>query len=320
MAVSIIVVSWNTKALLKSCLRSLSKFPPKDRYDVWVVDNGSTDGSAEMVKKNFPRVKLITNKENLGFARANNQALRKVGSKYVLFLNSDTKITKGALDRMIGFMDTNAEVAACGPRLVNPDGSTQHLGFYRRLPSIAQAVFFYTDLYRLSIKNKFLVKRFWESEVDKEHIQEVEQIPGAALLIRRDVLGRIGFFDEGYPFWLEDVDLCFRLRKEGERMFYLPQSQVVHIGGASLGRWSDRANKEARFWKSLLIFFDKNKSHLDRVLIRVIIHGNLWFQAISRSLMQLFSPKKSRGKFIRLVLEVDMRLIFNKISLPGRYV
>jgi GT2 family glycosyltransferase len=313
MALSIIIVSWNTRTLLKRCLTSIFKNPPKGRFEIWVVDNGSVDGSSQMVKQNFSRVHLIQNKKNLGFAKANNLAAKKAKGEYILFLNSDTKVMGDSLNQLTKCLQTG--VIAVGPKLINPNGSTQHLGFYRKLPSITQALLFYTDLYRISIKNKFLVKKFWESDVDKAEMHQVDQIPGAALLIRRKTLKEVGYFDEDYPFWLEDVDLCFKIRDLG-KLIYCPQSEIIHIGGGSLDKWQDRASKEARFWSSLIIFFDKNKLLLDRFLIRVIIHGSLWFKAISRLIMQIFSPNKDRGRFIKLVLEIERRLLFNQITLP----
>lgn len=314
MVLSIIVVSWNTKDLLRKCLSSVEKFAPEG-CEVLVVDNGSGDGSSEMVKKNFPKVKLIENKENLGFARANNQAAREAKGEYLLILNSDTKVTRGAIGELL---DCCKEVSACGPKLINPNGTTQHFGFYRRLPSLVQALLFYTDLYRVSIKSKFLTRRFYETDLDNK-AKEVEQIPGAALMICTKVFKKLGGFDEGYPFWLEDVDLCFKLRQGGYKMSYCPEARVIHIGGASVELWKNKASREARFYQSLFIFFDKHKNFLERVLIRLIIHSNLWFKAISRSIMQIFSPNKGRGEFIKLVLEIDKRLLLHQISLPNNY-
>lgn len=311
----IIIVNWNTADLTSRCLSSIKRNLAENLYDVYVVDNASSDKSAEVIRKNFKWVNLVVNDKNLGFAKANNQILKKIKNEYALILNPDTLIKKNSIEPLLNFLSTNQNAAMAGPALLNKDGSIQHFGMYRKAPSLLQALLFYTDLYKLSIKNKFLVNRFWESDVEKETISEVDQIPGAAMLARTAAFKKIGFFDEDYPFWFEDVDLCNKLRKNGYKLYYVPESKIIHFVGGATDKWQNRAKKEARFWKSLFIYFDKNKSVIESILVKTIIVGSQIFMLLSRLLMQIIKPNNKRANFIRLKVEILINL-FRDNSLP----
>lgn len=297
---SIVIVNWNTKHLLRTCLYSIEKERTFFNPEVFVVDNASFDGSCAMVTREFRWVQLLEKKINLGFAKANNTALKKVRSEYVLILNADTALKKGCLKFLYNFMENHLDVAGCGAKLLNPDGSMQRLGFYRRFPGLIQTLLFYTDLHRVSTKSNFLVNRFWESGIDEKRPIEVDQIPGAFFFARMKVLRSVGYFDESFPIWFEDVDLCFRLRSAGFKLFYVPQAEIIHIGGASFDLWTDRVSKEYRFFRSMFHFFDKHGSVVSKVGVRLLIYANLAFLIVSRLAMQIFSPKKERADFIKL--------------------
>lgn len=307
--IAIIIVNWNTSDLLKKCLNSIKKYAIEYMSDVYVVDNNSSDDSAKMVKKDFPWVRLTINKGNLGFAKANNQILKKVRDTFVFLLNPDTEIRKNTLSSLIDVIERDSRIAVCGSKMLNQDGTPQYLGFYRKKPSILQGLLFYTDLYRLSIKSKFLVRHFWESNIESCDAIEVEQIPGACIFARREILGKVGFFDERYPIWFEDVDLCYRLRKAGYKLMYVPDSEISHLGGAAFDKWEDRGSKETRFWISLFTYFEKNASYLDKMIMETIIISNLIFLVISRSIMQIFMSNVERGKFIKLKINVISNLL-----------
>ena len=201
---SIIIVNANNQRLLKECLQSIDKNTHKISFEIIISDNASTDGSQEMVKDDFPQVKLIENKENLGFAKANNQALKIYQGRYALLLNNDTLVKDSALDKMVEFMDQNQETGACGPKLLNTDGSTQHQG-------------------------GLLAKRFWKAKDPRP----VDFIIGAALLVRKEVIDKVGMMDENLFFYNEDLDWCLRIRKAGWKIFFLPQAEIIHYGGQS---------------------------------------------------------------------------------------
>lgn len=301
---SIVIVNWNTANYLKTCLQSIEQTIQRGIVKVYVVDNNSSDDSVEMVKKNFAWVDLIANKENLGFAKANNQVLKKNSTEYSLILNPDTKLTKGSVEELTNYLSSHLQVGAAGPMLLNVDGSIQKKGYYHCLPSLPQALLFYTDFSRLSFKSKFLVDRFWETDLKPNQIKEVDQIPGACLLIRKKVLKEVGYFDEDYPLWFEDVDLCFKLRERGYELMFVPQAKVFHAGGASFEKWTDQSAQEVRFYKSLFIFFDKHTNLFTRLLIRVIILGNLIYLVLTKATKQALTPANQRKIFIRHKLEV----------------
>lgn len=301
---SIIIVNWNTSKLISKCLNSVKKNLDPAVFEVFVVDNNSSDDSVKLIKSKYKWVNLIENSENLGFAKANNQVLKTIKSEFVLILNPDTEIIKGSVEKMRLFLEENKKIAAVGPKLLNPNKSIQHLGFYRKSPSILQAIFFYTDLYKLTIKIKPLVKLLWEEDVENNHPMSVDQIPGACIFARTAILKKMGFFDERYPFWFEDVDLCFKLKQSGYQLVYLPSAKIVHVVGGASDKWTDRAKKEARFFKSLFIFFDKNKPRWQSVFIRVIIIASQLFMFFSRLFMQIIRPNKKRGFFLKLKLQI----------------
>lgn len=262
-----------------------------------------------MVRKEYPSVHLIKNTQNLGFAKANNQVLKQLKDPYCLILNPDTQLLPGCLETLMNVLTSQDTIAACGPRMLNPDKTPQHLGFYRRKPSLIQALLFYTDLYRLAIKNTFLVHHFWESDIDGAKSQSVDQIPGACLLAKTALLRQVGFFNEKYHLWFEDVELCYRLRKQGYQLMYVPESEIIHVGGGAFDNWQDRESKEFRFFHSLFLFFDQNYSLLSQLLIRLIISASLLFMVVSRLLMQPFGYNQDRQKFIVLKWRLFQRLL-----------
>jgi len=219
---SIIIVNYNTRDLLKSCLRSVFKNKDKLKLEVIVVDNGSTDGSPEMVKKESPRVRLIENEENLGFAKAVNQGIKRAKGEYILLLNSDVIMKSGALREMLNFAERHPLAGIIGGKLVGPDGSIQASVYH--FPTILRAVrefwFGQKDAYQK-----------YAPQVDKPAI--VDAVTGAAMLIPKKIIDEVGLLDERYFMYFEDLDYCRRVKKTGYRTYYLPQVEFVHYHGAS---------------------------------------------------------------------------------------
>ena len=230
---SVVVVSFNTRALLADCLASVFA-APGPVLEVWVVDNASSDGSREMVARDFPDVKVIANAENLGFARANNLALERAAGRHVLLLNSDTRVLEDALARLVEFLDQHADVGACGPRLLNADLSLQRSG--REFPGLGAAAIALLPL-PAALRAMFASPT---ERRDHDAIAEVDDLTGAALCVRRAALDQVGMLDPGFFFFGEDVDLCWRLAHAGWRRCYVPQARVVHVLAGSHARRSDR--------------------------------------------------------------------------------
>lgn len=258
MKLSIVIVSWNTAALLADCFTSLRDGALGLDREIIVVDNASSDGTPEMIARGYPDARLIRNAANVGFARANNQGLHASRGQYVLFLNSDTIVPAGTLTALVQFMDDHPDASACGPRLVGADGHAQAFAFGGD-PTIA---------YLLARGwNRLLFSRplhDWETDL----AQPVDWVSGASLLARRDALDEVGGFDEKFFMYFEDNDLCLRLRRAGWKIFYNPTVTITHFGGASLNqsalrtRWYDA---------SLRYFYSKHYSSLARVALEILL-------------------------------------------------
>ena len=224
--ISIVIVSWNTARFLENCLASILTDLPTSPVEIWVVDNASSDDSPRMVREKFPQVHLIENRENVGFACANNQAIQRCTGKYILLLNPDTLVASGALQALTDFLDEHPETGAAGGRILNPDGSLQISSHPR--PTLSR------ELWRLFHLDRFLPyaeypKKKWETDQGKE----VDVLIGACLLLRKDILDQVGFLDEDYFMYSEEVDLCYRIQSAGWQLFWVPQADVVHFGGQS---------------------------------------------------------------------------------------
>jgi len=219
---------------LKDCLESVRKFVQEVDCEVIVVDNGSTDGSFEMVKRDFPEVLTMASRENLGFARGNNFARKMAKGAYILFLNSDTIVRRGALRKSLSFIKKNKDVGALSCKLVLPDGNLDK-DARRAFPTPWVAFTHFTGIDRLFPKSKSLSK-YWYLYKSAEITQDVDVIQGAFFLTRKEVLDSVGWFSEEYFLDGEDIDLCWKIRQKGLRIVFYPEVSITHIKGASKGK------------------------------------------------------------------------------------
>ena len=253
MRLSIIIVSWNVSGELLDCLRSISENRPSYSHETIVIDNASTDGTINAVQKDFPDVKLIVNKENRGFAAANNVGVEQAKGEYILFLNPDTILHRNSLDVLIDFLAHNKDAGACGPKLLNDDSTIQ--------PSTRRFPDFYSALYQNSIfrniglfRKQYRRYRMYDFNFDAQ--KDVDILMGAALMTRRSIIDDIGSMDESFFMYYEEADLCYRIVKAGWRVVFVPEAEITHLGGRS----SDQLPVKTRIMrlKSLLIFFRKH--------------------------------------------------------------
>jgi N-acetylglucosaminyl-diphospho-decaprenol L-rhamnosyltransferase len=241
---SVVIVNYNVRELLAACLDSVHRQQMTHTMDVWVVDNASHDGSAEMVRERFPSVHLIANEQNLGFATASNQAIQASKGRFILVLNPDTRILSGSLDRMIDYFAQHADVGMVGVRLVYPDGSFQHSCF--RFPGLAQA---FLDVFPLHPRllnspiNGRYRRRAYAGEMD------VDCCLGACFMLRRDTGLQ---FDDSYFMYVEEIDLAWRLKRAGWKIRYIPELTVLHHAGASTRQRS--AEMKAQLLRSRRLF------------------------------------------------------------------
>ena len=224
MELSIIVVNWNTREILDKCLASIYSSQTTISYDIWVVDNNSSDGSVQMIDKKFPNTHVITNETNAGFARGNNQAIMESSADYVMLLNPDTIIEENVLQGLFGYLEEHQDVGAVGPRLLNPDGTLQESAYPE--PTL------WREFWRLFHLDHF--KHYGAYPMAEWSIsdpRDVDVLVGACFLVRRKVLDQVGLLDENFFVYSEEVDFCKRIRDYGWRIGWFPSVKVTHLGG-----------------------------------------------------------------------------------------
>lgn len=278
MDMSIIIVSWNTRQLLRGCLDSIYKETQKINFEVFVVDNASSDGSAEMSKTDYPQVRLIENKNNAGFAAANNLALKRASGRYVLFLNPDTVILDGALDKGVQIMDGRPEISILGAKTFNADMTRQKT--IAPNPNLLSQIFLLTKLRHIFPKSKIIKKyQRFDFDYDKESFID-GHTQGSFLLIRKNVLDAIGSFDEKFYIWFEEVDLCFRARQGGYKILYSPEIKIIHYGGESFKQVM-ALKKQRMYNRSLFYYFWKNKPKRQYFILRLFEIPSLVLAALA---------------------------------------
>lgn len=287
--ISIIIVNWNTRALLKNCLDSIRSTASGLSYEIIVVDNASSDGSIEMVWQDFPGVRLLVNETNRGFGAANNQALRIMRGRYALLLNSDTALTNGAVAELLNFMDGQSDAAmACG-QLLNADGSKQHS--FATFPTLV------TLTANLPVLEYLFPKLYPSKRYDYENPIEVDSGIGACLMVRRSAIEAVGMFDERYFFFFEETDLAFSMRRAGWKIYYVPTARIYHLQGQSIG-----ANVRSRieFYRSRYQYFYKWNNIFYYRLVCSIIFARLlinWSFTTLANLITFFTNRKLREKW-----------------------
>lgn len=258
-SISVAIVSYNSRELLRDCLASIES----ERWkQVIVIDNASTDGSYEMVRQDFPWVKLISSGKNDGYGAAANRAITSCSSEYVLLLNCDTLVQPGSVQALSSYLDQHPQVAIAGPHLVNPDGTSQISCF--RFPTPLQILMRDTSL-------SPFIRRFYNSFLDESHHDDrnVPWVLGAALAIRRLAFDAVGGFDESFFMYFEEVDLCYRLYEAGWEVHFARAARVTHLGGGSTKQ--HHAVMEVQLYKSLWHFYLRHYSGSQRFLLRLVI-------------------------------------------------
>lgn len=230
MKLSIIIVNYNTRELLQTCLQSIFSQTQNIDFEAIVVDNGSTDGSREMLAQSFPQVATIFNNENRGFAAANNQGVRQAKGEYILLLNSDTEIRDDAITKTVAFMDAHPEAGIAGCRLLNSDGSLQRSCEY--FPELRD-YFFESFYFDRIFPNSKIVGRFHLTWFDYNRTEKVDHVMGAFLMIRKKTIDQIGLMDENFFFYAEEADWCYRAKQAGWQTYFFPGAEAVHHGGGS---------------------------------------------------------------------------------------
>ncbi|MCB0254170.1 MAG: glycosyltransferase family 2 protein [Anaerolineae bacterium] len=297
---SIIIVNWNTCDLLRQCLTSVQdNFRAREHLNIetLVVDNASNDDSRAMVQEYFPWVQLIENAENVGFAQANNQGMKRAEGEFLLLLNSDTCLLPGALQAMLAFIAAHPPVGACGARLLNADGSLQ--------PSCQPMLTPEREFWRLSFLDMLLPRatyRMASWPVDQP--RQVEIIKGACLLLRRAALDQIGWLDEAYFMYTEEVDLCYRLAQAGWELWWVPQAQVIHYGAASSKQAAEAMYLQ--LYRSKVQFYRKFGGEQRARRFKWLVRLAYWPRLAAATLIPATATKLGNEKHIYLRLLAEL--------------
>jgi GT2 family glycosyltransferase len=250
---SVIIVNWNTKELLLNCIESFYRTIKGLTFEIFVVDNGSKDGSVDSVRRAFPEIELIENQRNLGFARANNEALRKSKAS-----NTDVILKDGAIETLAEFMDRSPDVGIAGGQLINGDGSKQNS--FDNFPSLA------TEVLNKSLLRILFPIRYPSKRVSYSSPIDVHSVIGACMIVRSQAIREVGLLDEDYFFFMEETDWCYRMKRRGWRVCHVPRAEIVHLQGKTANLVKERAKIE--YYRSLYLFFKKHKGTTQSAILK----------------------------------------------------
>ena len=309
MKLSVVLLSYNTRDLTEQALRSTIVALDGIESEVFVVDNASIDGSAEMVSKKFPDVNLCVNADNIGFSSGNNKALSKVRGNYVLLINTDTIVHRNAFKTMVEFLDKHPEAGAVGCKILNPDGTLQ-LDSRRGFPTPFAAFCKMSGLSRLFPKHK-QIARYNMTFLDPDKEAEVDVLSGSCMLVRKEAMDQVGLLDEDYFMYGEDIDWCYRIREAGWKIYYTPTAKIIHFRGES-GR-AVPLKVLYRKSKAMSIFVRKHMVHRYRFFPIWILHFAITLYGLLRFATNILH--------VLLVPLIDLALILLgiKMGLTMRY-
>lgn len=327
--VSIIIVNYNTKDLLKTCIDSIIENTKHINYEIIVVDNASSDDSVCMLNKEFKEVKLIESAINGGFAYANNIGIKESTGRYVFLLNSDTVIIKDAITKMVKYMDENESIGMLGPKLLNGDLTHQ--------TSISAFPTFKRELYHMyKLKNVLkipLVKAFFvkfggklgNKDIEQymknyqkiEEPEEVQVLVGAALLIRRDVIEIIGLLDERYFMYYEEIDFCYQASIAGLSRVYYPLCEIMHLIGQSSEKISSITYYER--YRSMILYFRKNYGKSKEIQVRINLVLALLFRIVGMTLISIFKSSDTIKNNRKVYIKTMKMALNQKAITTNRY-
>jgi len=273
MKLSVIIVNYNVKYFLEQCLHSVIKATQNVSSEVFVVDNNSVDGSCAMVQEKFPQVKLIANKQNTGFSKANNQAIRISQGEYVLLLNPDTVVEEDTFSKVVDFMDSHADAGGLGVKMI--DGKGVFLPESKRgLPTPIVAFYKIFGFSSLFPKSKIFSK-YHLGYLNNDETNEIEVLAGAFMLMRKSTLDKVGLLDEDYFMYGEDIDLSYRITLGGYKNYYYPETTIIHYKGESTKKGS--INYVKVFYNAMIIFASKHFSAGNARLFSFVINFAIYF-------------------------------------------
>lgn len=287
---TIIIVTWNAMGVIDNCLRSIDPSSTRLALRTVVVDNGSTDGTPDHVARAYPGLVVMRNTDNVGFAAANNQAIREDKSRLVLLLNPDTVVCEGALDAMAACLDAHPDWWVAGPAMLNADGTAQRTGV--KFPTnwnIFVETLFLDRLFR----STRLFGSHRELYADPARPRRVDYLQGACLMLRREAIERVGGLDEEYFMYFEETDWCYRVREAGGGVGLCPAGSVVHLGGGEVAHYDER--RLVHYHESLLMFYRKHYSKERRAGARIILILRSFIRLVIWVPVAAFNSRLRRG-------------------------
>ncbi len=309
MRLSVVFLNYNTRDLTRQALNSVLAAAEGLEAEIFVVDNASADGSADMVAEEFPQVKLIRNAANVGFSAGNNVALRQVAGEYALLINTDTIVRRDALHTMVEFLDAHPQAGACGCKILDPDGTLQ-LDSRRGFPTPLAAFCKMSGLSRLFPKHP-LIARYHMTYLDPEQMAEVEVLSGSCMMVRKAAMDQVGLLDEDYFMYGEDIDWCYRFHQAGWKIYYVPTTEIIHFCGES-GRGTPL---KILYLKSqaMSIFVNKQMARRYRFF-------PLWFLQVGIALHGTFRFLARAGRTLAMpLIDAGLVLCGLKLGLAVRY-
>lgn len=288
--ISVVIVNWNTCALLAKCIAAVEQEAASVLHDIWVVDNGSSDDSVAMLRRDFPHVHVIESQTNLGFAGANNLAMQRSEGRYLLLLNTDAIVTPGSILALLELAEKTPRAGIVGAHLLNPDGSFQasHTDF----PTLWQEFLILTTIGRR-------LRGSWYPSHGPEEAkgpQRVDYVEGACMLVRRDALAEVGGLDEGYFMYAEEVDWCRRMADRGWEVWYQPAAKVMHIGGASSA--NRKTSREADLYRSRVRYFRIHHGRVQAELLQLMIIMSVASKQLVHSLIRVITVNRYGRKAV----------------------
>ena len=309
MRLSVVFLSYNTRDLTEQALRTVLDASEGMTAEIFVADNASADGSAEMVAEKFPQVKLIRNGGNIGFAAGNNAALRQVSGEYVLIINTDTIVRRDTLSKMVEFLDAHPQAGACGCKVLDPDGTLQ-LDSRRGFPTPVAAFCKMSGLSRM-FPDHPVIAHYHMTYLDPEQTAEVEVLSGSCMMVRKTAMDQVGLLDEDYFMYGEDIDWCYRIHQAGWKIYYVPTTEIIHFRGES-GRGVP-LRILYRKSQAMSIFVNKHMAQRFRFF-------PLWLLQVGIALHGLFRFLLKTGRALALpIVDAGLVLCGLKLGLAVRY-
>lgn len=291
MELSIIIVNYNTKKLTRQTIDSIINTTQNGEalnYEIIVSDNCSQDGSIEMLKENYRQVMLIENKDNLGFGKANNIAIKRATGRYILLLNSDTVVIKECLQKCVRYMDAEKSIGALGCKVKLENGKLDH-ACKRGFPTPNASLFYMLKLHKI-FPGKKQFGGYTLEYLNENQINEVDSLTGAFMMVRKEAIDKVGLLDEDFFMYGEDIDWCYRIKEAGFKIIYFPEAEIIHYKGGSSKK--KRLKTIYEFYRAMYLFYKKHYYNKYNIFITASVYGGIGFKFLLSVLINLLKKRK----------------------------